>query len=219
MAEIKFCGLTRAADSAITLELAARYAGVIFAGGPRLVTVSQAREVFEPLRGTDIGRVGVFGAQALDEVARIASASRVDVVQLHGGGTAGEIARLRSSFGGGIWMVLRVPVGAPVPAEAAELAEAADALVLDARVEGTLGGTGVALDRVAIMPGVRDVRARGSRVVLAGGLNERNVGDAVRELRPDVVDVSSGVEVAPGIKDHDRMRAFADAARAATHEG
>lgn len=218
MADLKFCGLTRPQDSAITLELAARYAGVIFAGGPRLVTTQQAREVFEPLRGTDIGRVGVFGAQDIDEVARVAHASRVDVVQLHGGGTAEDVGRLRSLFGGGIWVVLRVPPGAPVPPGAEEVAAAADALVLDARVEGQLGGTGVALDWGKITPGVAALRARGARVVLAGGLTERNVGEAVRRARPDIVDVSSGVEVAPGIKDHDRMRAFADVARAATDE-
>jgi phosphoribosylanthranilate isomerase len=218
VAEIKFCGLTRAEDTAVAYELAARYAGVIFAGGPRLITAERAREVFEPLRGTDIGRVGVFGSQDADEVARTAHAARVDVVQLHGGGTPEDVRRLRPLFGGGIWVVLRVPAGAGLPASAREVAAEADAVLLDAAAPGQLGGTGVALDWAALSEDVKRLRDGGSRVVLAGGLRAENVAAAIRLLRPDVVDVSSGVESAPGIKDHDRMRAFADAARAATDE-
>lgn len=218
MTEVKFCGLTRAEDAAMARDLGARYAGVIFAGGPRLVNEAAAREVFEPLRGTDIGRVGVFGAQGTEEVARMAHAARVDVVQLHGGGPVDEVRHLRSMFGGGIWVVVRVGAGAGVPGAARELAAEADALLLDAAVAGQLGGTGVALDWAALAAEVGEMRKAGTRVVLAGGLRAENVDRAVRLVRPDVVDVSSGVERAPGIKDHDRMRAFADAVRAATDE-
>jgi phosphoribosylanthranilate isomerase len=218
VAEVKFCGLTRPQDSLVALELAARYAGVILAEGPRLVTPARAREVFEHLRGTDIGRVGVFGAQSIEEVARSAHACRVDVVQLHGGATVASVGALRALFGGGIWVVLRLAPGEALPADAAALAREADALVLDAKVGDRLGGTGVALDWASLAPGVQALRRAGARVVLAGGLQDGNVGDAIRTARPDVVDVSSGVEAAPGIKDHDRMRAFADAVRRATDE-
>lgn len=211
MAEVKFCGLTRPEDAAIALEEGARYAGVIFAGGPRLVSEARAREVFAPLRGTDVGRVGVFGAQPLDEIVRIAHAARVDVVQLHGGTTSEGVRELRSRFAGGIWVVLRMKSGAAWPADAPELASDADALLLDAAVEGQLGGTGVSLDWSSLHGSVQGVRRGGMRVVLAGGLRPESVGDAVRRVQPDVVDVSSGVESAPGIKDHDRMRAFAHA--------
>lgn len=179
---------------------------------------AQAREVFAPLRGTDVRRVGVFGAHSLDEVARIAHACRVDVVQLHGGGTADDVRRMRSSFGGGIWLVARLAPGAAVPASLSEAALAADALVLDAAVQGQLGGTGVALDWATVARGVEQLRSQGVRVVLAGGLRAENVAGAIRLVRPDVVDVSSGVESAPGIKDHDRMRAFALAVHSATDE-
>jgi phosphoribosylanthranilate isomerase len=218
--DYKFCGLTRAADTTVALEEGARYAGVIFAGGPRLVTEAQAREVFAPLRGTDVGRVGVFGAQEPAEVARIAHACRVDVVQLHGGSerTADDVRRMRSSFGGGIWVVARLKPGAEVPWSLADAGLAADALVLDAAVEGQLGGTGIALDWTTIASGVGRLRAQGVHVVLAGGLRAENVARAVRQARPDVVDVSSGVESAPGIKDHARMRAFAQAVHSATDE-
>jgi phosphoribosylanthranilate isomerase len=91
----------------------------------------------------------------------------------------------------------------------------ADALVLDAKVPGQLGGTGVALDWAALANDVSAWRAAhpGVRLVLAGGLTPENVQRAIGLLGPDVVDVSSGVESAPGIKDPERLQAFVDAVR------
>jgi phosphoribosylanthranilate isomerase len=88
----------------------------------------------------------------------------------------------------------------------------ADAVVLDAKVPGRLGGTGTAFDWEGVARALDRDRGRG-RIVLAGGLNPENVSRAVRIVAPDIVDVSSGVESAPGIKDHARMRAFGDAVR------
>jgi phosphoribosylanthranilate isomerase len=105
-----------------------------------------------------------------------------------------------------------------LPAGAAALWSAADGLLLDAHVPGKLGGTGTALPWRAMAAGLRELRAVAgarSRLVLAGGLTPDNVGEAILVLHPDVVDVSSGVERAPGIKDHDRMHAFAEAVRTA----
>jgi phosphoribosylanthranilate isomerase len=99
-----------------------------------------------------------------------------------------------------------------VPAEAAALIAVADAVVLDAKVPGRLGGTGTAFDWEGVARALDRDRGRG-RIVLAGGLNPENVSRAVHIVAPDIVDVSSGVESAPGIKDHARMRAFGDAAR------
>jgi phosphoribosylanthranilate isomerase len=98
-----------------------------------------------------------------------------------------------------------------LPPEADSLFGAADAVLLDARVDGSLGGSGIAVSWAAIALQVDAVR-RGRRLVLAGGLRPENVAAAVETLAPDVLDVSSGVESAPGIKDHARMRAFAAAA-------
>jgi phosphoribosylanthranilate isomerase len=88
----------------------------------------------------------------------------------------------------------------------------ADAVVLDAKVSGRLGGTGTAFDWDGVARTLDRQRVR-ARIVLAGGLNQDNVAQAVRIVAPDIVDVSSGVESAPGIKDHARMRAFGDAVR------
>jgi phosphoribosylanthranilate isomerase len=103
-------------------------------------------------------------------------------------------------------------VGDVVPDSAAELFGVADAVVLDARVPGALGGTGVPIQWARIAGVIAGIRARG-RLVLAGGLSPGNVEEAVAALHPDIVDVSSGVESASGVKDHARMRAFFRAAR------
>ncbi len=217
MVEVKFCGLTRAADAEVAADLGAGYAGVIFAGGPRLVSAGRARDVFAPLAGGEVRRVGVFGAQSVEEIAHLAHLAGVDVVQLHGGAAADAIARLRALFDGVIWAVQRVS-GALPPSSLIGKDATADGLVLDAAVAGRLGGTGVALDWPAVAAAVGPLRGSAT-IVLAGGLRPGNVGSAVRTVRPDVVDVSSGVEGStPGVKDHDMMRAFARSARQATDE-
>ncbi|MHB1298563.1 MAG: phosphoribosylanthranilate isomerase [Gemmatimonadaceae bacterium] len=218
---IKFCGLTRAADAALAAELGARFAGVIFAGGPRLLTAARAREVFAPLAGTPLRRVGVFGEDPVVEIARIADSTGVDVVQLHGGATPAIVRQLRKRLPSGtaIWAVVRVAAGESLPPDLAGIATVADALVIDAAVQGMLGGTGVALDWARLEDDMRRLRDEVPlTLVLAGGLRAENVGRAVHLLRPDVVDVSSGVESAPGIKDSLRMRDFARAVRSAMDE-
>lgn len=204
-AEVKFCGLTRPEDARAAVEAGASYLGVIFAGGPRLVDADRARQILD---GAPAGarRVGVFGAQSLDKIARIADAAALDVVQLHADPGAEQVRATRERTGRAVWGVLRI-ANAAVPDGAEELFEAADAVVADAKVGGALGGTGRRLDWL----GVREAlaRLRGSRpLVLAGGLEPEVVGEAIAVLAPQVVDVSSGVESAPGIKDHARMRAF-----------
>jgi phosphoribosylanthranilate isomerase len=209
--EIKFCGLTRAADAAVAAECGAAYAGVVFAHGPRLLDVPRARAVFAVLEGTPVRRVGVFGRQTVREIAGIASDASLHVVQLHDGATPDALLMLRESFAGDVWAVLGV-AGSDLPAGGESLAEQVDAVVLDTMVGGRTGGTGAAFDWTGVAPAVATLRAR-TRLVLAGGLRPANVARAVRALSPDVVDVSSGVESAPGIKDPEQMRAFAAAAR------
>jgi phosphoribosylanthranilate isomerase len=212
----KFCGLTRPEDARLAGELGAAYAGAIFAGGPRAVTPVHAAEVLAAA-GPAVRRVGVFAADAPERVAEVAEAAGLDVVQLHADPTVEDVARVRGRYAGAVWAVLRTS-GTSVPEGAAGLFATADAVLLDARVPGALGGTGHALDWVGLAAAVARVRGSG-RLVLAGGLTPENVGRAVAALKPDVVDVSSGVEVAPGIKDHRRMRAFADAAARAEEVG
>jgi len=209
--EVKFCGLTRPEDAAVVGELGAAFAGVIFAGGPRLVSAPRAREILAAVDGSAVRRVGVFGGQAVDEVARTADVASLHVIQLHHGATEDSVGSLRARFDGQIWAVLGVSgasIAAPVLARARALADVVDALVLDTAVAGRSGGTGVVFDWASVAPALAPLRAR-TRLVVAGGLRPANVADAVRALAPDVVDVSSGVEASPGVKDHGRMREFA----------
>jgi phosphoribosylanthranilate isomerase len=211
---VKFCGLTRTDDAAHAAALGAAYVGVIFAGGPRRLDAAQARVVLDaamtgaPSRAPR--RVGVFGAQSADEILSLAAAARLDVLQLHGASDAALVRDVRNRFAGEIWRVVRVAPDAE-PASLARVADGVDAVLVDALVDGALGGTGVAVDwnRLAQL---LERAGRPARLVLAGGLRPENVAQAIGLVAPDVVDVSSGVESSPGIKDQLRMRAFADSA-------
>jgi len=208
--EIKFCGLTRAEDAEYAVSLGATYVGVIFADSPRRVAPAAASAVIAGVRGS-ARTVGVFGPATVEMIATLASDVGLDVVQLHGDPSPDVVERVRPSFDGEVWAAVRI-AGGELPTEAAALLAIADAVVLDAKIPGQLGGTGQAFDWDAIARTL-DRRQGRARVVLAGGLNPENVAHAVRVVAPDVVDVSSGVESAPGIKDHARMRAFSDAVR------
>jgi phosphoribosylanthranilate isomerase len=207
-AEIKFCGLTRAEDAEHAAALGADYVGVIFAGGPRLVTADRARDILRNVPD-EVARVGVFANQDDDEIARVVEMADLDVVQLHSGWDPERVDRLRDRLGLRVWPVLRVE-GAALPEGAKDVFQLGDAVLIDAAAPGGLGGTGVTLPWAQLS--TRLGRVRGDTpLVLAGGLRPENVAIAIAALTPDVVDVSSGVESSPGVKDHDRMRAFRDA--------
>jgi len=205
--DIKFCGLTRAADAQLAAELGAAYVGVIFAGGPRTLSVEQAAAVLARVP-SPVKRVGVFGAQSPDEIASVVSAAGLDVVQLHESGDSPFVAALRKLASVEIWPVLRLSRGL-LPENSKVIAAAADGIVLDAYVPGLLGGTGVTLPWQELAGGLDALRS--TRLILAGGLRPDNVARAISLVAPDVVDVSSGVEAEVGIKDPAKMKAFRDA--------
>jgi phosphoribosylanthranilate isomerase len=204
VARVKFCGLTRPEDAALAGELGAAYVGAIFAGGPRELTPERARDVLGAAGGTT-RRVGVFGSQSAAEVGRTAAVAGLDVVQLHADPDARAVDDVRAHFAGEVWAVVRTD-GA-LPEGLRELASRADAILLDARVPGTLGGSGVALPWAELRGRIADLRVE-VPIVLAGGLRPGNIVEAVRAFAPAVVDVSSGVERSPGVKDHGLMRDF-----------
>jgi phosphoribosylanthranilate isomerase len=210
----KICGLVRPADAAFSVSEGARYVGAIFAGGPRRVTPEAARTVFAEAGAAT--RVVVVGHEPVDDIVRHAMAAGADIVQLHGDPTARTVDELRERWPGGIWAAMRVPPEHFDEQRAASLFSVADAVVLDAQVPGILGGSGITFDWRSLAPAVNRLRsaadARAS-VVLAGGLTPENVRTGILLLAPDVVDVSSGVEHSPGIKDHARIRRFIAAAR------
>jgi len=210
MVEIKFCGMTRPEDAAHAASLGAAYVGVIFAESPRRLSVSAAREVFAAVP-SGVRRVGVVGQATAREIADVARQLPLDVVQLHADPSDAFVRDLRKLWNGEIWAVQRV-AGDDLPTSVARLFDVADAVVLDAKVNGKLGGTGVALPWQRLRAALASARDKKARLVVAGGLSPNNVGAAVAELDPDVVDVSSGVESSVGVKNHALMRAFRDAA-------
>lgn len=204
--EAKICGLTRARDAAAAAEAGAAYLGVVFAGGPRVVTLSQAADVAAAAAGVPV--LGVFGGHPVPEILRLARQARLRGAQLHGDSPRSDARRLREA-GLLVWRVVRIAA----PADLDRLEEAArdaDAVLVEPRVAHAAGGSGVALDLAV----AREARARlsGCRMVLAGGLTPETVGAAAALVRPEVVDVSSGVERLPGIKDPVRIAAFLEAA-------
>jgi phosphoribosylanthranilate isomerase len=206
--EIKFCGLTRSEDAEFAVSLGAAYVGVIFAGGPRMLTPERALAVLREIP-PGVRRVGVFADQSATDIARTVDAVGLDVVQLHGLADARRIGDIRAAVNAAVWPVVRV-AGEIIPETTRELLRLGDGLLLDALVPGTLGGTGVTLAWTRVCNELQRIRGD-APIILAGGLRPENVAEAIAALGPNVVDVSSGVESAPGIKDHERMRAFRDA--------
>ncbi|MCR4339700.1 MAG: phosphoribosylanthranilate isomerase [Gemmatimonadaceae bacterium] len=210
---MKFCGITRATDAGFAAELGAAYVGSIFTDSPRRVSPADAADIWTAAPG--LGKVGVFGDAPVDEILEAAGASGLDVIQLHCGAGSGVIERLRTGFRGEIWSVIRIGKAGAL-AVAGESADA-DAVLVDSYSESGLGGTGRTFDWEREAAAIRRL-VGDKRLIVAGGLDPDNVASAIRALAPDVVDVSSGVESSPGVKDHFRMRAFAAAVAQADAE-
>ena len=216
--EVKVCGLRRPADVAVAFEAGATYFGVVYAGGPRRVSDVEAREVVAAAGGRPV--LAVWGAPDRDAILRTRDATGIRGVQLHGGSDA-ELAGSLRGEGLLVWRVLRLADDAGLT-HLDHMIEGADALLVEPKVAGVDGGAGVALSLGlashargrfdAARPATRDPRP--VRFVLAGGLRPDTVRHAVRTVRPDIVDVSSGVERAPGVKDPFLIRRFLDEALA-----
>lgn len=208
--------MTREEDVREAARLGASFAGAIMTESPRRVPPERATELFASIAGTPVKRVGVFGEESVAEVVRVARIAGFDVVQMHGSvAMAAEgLTRLHGELGLEVWRVIRVGPGGLTTDQHAAFLEA-DGVLLDTQAQGSLGGTGTPFNWEAVAADVRDRRA-GRRLIVAGGLRPDNVRLAIDHLAPDVVDVSSGVESSPGVKDHLRMAAFMAAVRGNT---
>ena len=204
--EVKVCGLTRPADAAEANAAGADYLGVVFASGPRVVTAAQAASIVAAASGRPV--LGVFGSQSVDEILRLRDATGLSGAQLHGPYAPHDARRLRRE-GFLVWRVARLDAAASLDG-VPPAAEGADAVLVEPRVAGAAGGAGVAL---SLGLAVRARELLPGRMVLAGGLRAETVADAVGLVRPDAVDVSSGVERLPGIKDLHKMACFLEAVR------
>ena len=194
---VKVCGIRRAADALLAADLGASAIGLIFwPGSSRVVDVETARAIIAALPPF-VTAVGVFVNQPREEVLRVAESVGLGAVQLHGDEDPAWYAAFPRR------VIKAVPVGdrfdhaglARVPPNATVL--------LDAHDPVRRGGTGRVIDWTAAA-----AAARTRPVILSGGLTAANVGAAVESVHPYAVDVASGVESAPGIKDATKLRAF-----------
>jgi phosphoribosylanthranilate isomerase len=202
---VKICGLTRAQDAAAAVSAGAAYLGVVFAGGARQVSAQAAAEVSAAAGGVPV--FGVYGEQSVEEILRLTRAAGLAGAQLHGPYRREDAARLRTE-GLKVWRVVRIARPDHLDALGESVLDA-DAVLVEPLVAHAAGGTGVSLD-LAVAREARN-RLAGASMVLAGGLTPATVGAAVALVRPEVVDVSSGVERLPGIKDPDKIVRFLEA--------
>lgn len=208
--DAKICGLTRAEDAALAVAHGASRLGVIFAGGPRERSPAEAREIVSAASGVPV--IGVFGVQSVEAILAVVAAAGLSGVQLHGP-SSGEVARRLRDEGLEVWRVVRVPVADT--GASGTVTDHADLVLLEPRVAGegvAAGGRGVAIDLRAARE-ARVALPSGVRAGLAGGLTPETLAEAIRVVGPDLVDVSSGVERAPGIKDPARLIRFLEIAR------
>lgn len=201
---VKICGITTPADATAAARAGADAVGLMFfEGSPRHVSVEQATEISSALP-PHIVRVGVFVNAKEALIQEAMGACTLNILQFHGDESPEDCARFN------VMTIKALRVKGPETLD--EMGNyAVDGFLLDAFSEGARGGTGELFNWELA------VRARelGRPIFLAGGLTPENVSEAVRTVQPFAVDVSSGVELEPGKKCPDKMRAFVSAAKGA----
>ena len=198
--KVKICGVTRVGDALLASDMGASAVGFVFwKKSPRYIDPDSAR-VIAGVLPPDVAAVGVFVDPAPQHLADVVAHVGLTAVQLHGDETPEYCGTLPYR------MVKAVPVKDAADVEKATGWPASITLLLDVADPVRRGGTGRSIDWE-----LASRVAGGRRVFLGGGLTATNVGEAVRRVRPYGVDVSSGVEMAPGVKAPDRMRAFFEA--------
>lgn len=205
VAKIKICGFMRPEDVEVAVKAGAAYLGVVFAGGPRLVSSGRASEIVRAAAGVPV--IGVFGDQSTEEILQIGEQAQLSGAQLHGAYSRAVASRLRGA-GLQVWRVVRIAVPQDLDSLGDSTADS-DAVLVEPRVAHALGGAGVPLDLAIACEARR--RLAGHPMVLAGGLTADSVGEALTLVGPDIVDVSSGVERLPGIKDANKIARFVEA--------
>ena len=205
---IKICGITRPGDAEQALALGADTIGCVFhAESARHVTAEIAQEI-QIAVGNAGTLVGLFVDPTVEQVHAVLGRIDLDVLQFHGQESPAFCEQFQRPY------LKAVAMSADVDLSAVNKAyESARGLLLDSAHEGQFGGTGQRFDWDWIDAGLEN------RLMLAGGLSADNVGEAIRQVRPAAVDVSSGVERDKGIKDSGRMRAFIEAALPEMSEG
>jgi phosphoribosylanthranilate isomerase len=190
--KIKICGITRVEDAKLCAELGADFLGFIFVpSSPRYIEPEKAAEIASSVKGPKF--VGVFRDESLDAIHRITHRAGLDVIQFHGTESDEDIHTL------GLPSVKAIRVGDTLPDTSSH--PSAEWLLFDTFDHRREGGTGRRFDWSLLA-----MYSRTKPFFLAGGLGPDNVAAAISLVRPDAIDVSSGVESAPGVKDPEKLR-------------
>jgi phosphoribosylanthranilate isomerase len=210
---IKICGLSTPETLAAALDAGADMVGFVrYAKSPRHVTLDLGHRLALQAKGR-AQRVVLLVSPGDEEVAQAVEAINPDLIQLHGSETPARVAEIRSMVRRPVMKALGIAEKGDLTA-LAPYTGAAEPILLDAKPPQTTdalpGGNGVSFDW-GLLNGL-DPRLS---FMLSGGLNPDNVAEAIRVTRPYAVDVSSGVESGPGLKDPARIKAFVKAARSA----
>jgi phosphoribosylanthranilate isomerase len=199
---LKVSGITNQEDASAAVDAGANAIGFNFyARSPRFIAPESAREIVTP---AGVRRVGVFVNQSRERVQEIVEIARLDTAQLHGDESEDDY----TLGGSAIWKAVRV---GPDFHFAAHSECSAEAILLDGPAAALYGGAGRTFDWARTG---REASAH-LRIVIAGGPDASNVAEAVRLMRPWGVDACSRIEIAPGKKDHNKMRDYLKAAKEA----
>lgn len=200
MVKVKICGLTRLEDATLATELGASALGFIFAPVSKRFNPPENRNWIRNLKAT-VPKVGVFMDQSVSEINEIAEFCKLDRIQYHGFLNDSELSELSVPF----WQVLST---SDIDSGSIPLHPNIEFYLIDSSIKGKTGGTGIPFDWKVLqnlnLP---------KPIIVAGGLSPDNVKDLLSVYPADFIDLSSGVEQSPGIKDEGKMRKLFDVLR------
>lgn len=207
MTKVKICGIATAEGLDAAVAAGAAFIGFVFhPASPRCVTPEQAR-VLSNKTPSNLTNVGLFVNPKPADIEKALAAADLDMIQLHGEESLRDVQAIRGQFGLPVMKAIRVG-GKDDLAQVPAYEKVSDWLLFDAKADGAPGGTGKSFDW-ALLQDMRLLKPW----MLAGGLNTANVGQALTTLAPRAVDVSSGVEDAPGVKNPSKIKEFIEAVR------
>lgn len=194
---VKICGITQLQDALDAVSLGADAVGFIFAKSPRHVSIEKVKEITSQLPPF-VTRVGVFVDQPIEEVNKTLADCVLDAAQLHGK----ESVEYCKQVDRRVIKAFRIHDEKSLE-HLKEYENIAASFLLDTFVPGVAGGTGQTFDWGLALKAKKMVKRP---IILSGGINESNIMQAIKTVHPDGIDLSSGVEKSPGIKDYDKMR-------------
>lgn len=194
MTKIKVCGITKTEDAILAAKLGAWAIGFIFyPKSPRYITPENAQKIADSVKNYGTKTVGVFVNEKAENMNKIAEIVGLDFVQLHGFEDASECAKLNLPYIKNIRNTDEMNIYSD-----------AFAFLVDAPDSQNWGGTG----KLADWNLAKEIKRQNKPLVLSGGLTLDNLEKALKEIMPDYIDISSGLEISPGIKNHEKMKEF-----------